>query len=136
MGDLAEMVGIQWRLTYLNVPFGGNLCDESFCDFMLQKILRRLDSGEGSYFLLGGQLTLTHASLSDVPMYYLSLSKVSVAVANRIERVMRDFLWPRDGESKRDSLVSWEVCYNSKEDRGLGVCNLVSKSISIMARWY
>ena len=55
-------------------------------------------------------------------------------MAKRIENIMRDFLWSGKDGSKRDHLVSWEVCCKSKDDGGLGLGNLVSKNISLVAK--
>ena len=41
---------------------------------------------------------------------------------------MRDFLWSTVGDSRRDHLVSWEVCYKPKKEGGLGLVNTVSKN--------
>jgi len=52
-----------------------------------------------------------------------------------MERIMRDFLWSGGIESKRDHLVSWEICCRSKEDERLGIGNMVSKNLSLLAKW-
>ena len=58
-----------------------------------------------------------------------------MGVANNIERIERDFLWSGSGHDKKDHLVSWEVCYKPKNEGGLGLGNLVSKNITLMAKW-
>ena len=50
---------------------------------------------------------LLKSTLSSLPTYFLSLFTVSTYVANRIEKLQRDFLW---GDSKTH-LVGWDkVC--------------------------
>lgn len=39
------------------------------------------------------------------------------------------------GKSKKYHLVCWEVCFRPKEDKGLGLGSLVSKNISLVAKW-
>ena len=46
--------------------------------------------------------------LKSVPIYYLSF-RAPVSVANRIEKMMRDFLWDGIGERRKDHLISWDV---------------------------
>ena len=139
VGQLAVMVGCEvtpWPLTYLGVPLGGNPRAETFWDPVIQRISKRLDSWKGVHFSLGGRITLIQASLSSIPLYFLSLFKIPVKVAKRIENIMRDFLWSRKDDTKRDHLVSWKVCCQSKEDGGLGLGNLVAKNISLVAKWH
>ena len=59
----------------------------------------------------------------------LSLFKISVRVAKKLEKLMQDFLWHGASDSRRDHLVSWDVCCKSKQDGGLGICNWVSKTL-------
>lgn len=81
--------------------------------------------------MLGGRITFTLACLYIIPLYFLSLFKILIGVAHRIETVMRDFLWSDGGGSKRDLLVSWEVCCRSKKIEGLGPSNFVLKHLFI-----
>lgn len=107
--DLPKMINcevLQWPLTYLGVPLGGDPCTESFWDLAVNRISKRLENWRGVYFL-GRRITLIQVSLSSITLYYLSLFKISVGVANRIEKIIRDFLWSRSGEGKKDYLVSW-----------------------------
>ena len=56
-----------------------------------------------------------------MPCYFLSLFKIPVSVAAKIERLQRDFLWSGIREGKRDHLVSWDVVCNPKVKGGLGL---------------
>ena len=44
-----------------------------------------------------------------------------MAVADNIEKLMRDFLWSGVGKSRKDHLVSWDVCCKPKKEGGLGL---------------
>jgi hypothetical protein len=44
------------------------------------------------YLSKGGRLTLIKSTLSNLPAYYLYLFPVHMSVANRIEKIQRDFL--------------------------------------------
>ena len=45
------------------------------------------------YLSKGGRLTLLKSTLSSLPTYYLSLFTILLHVANKIEKIQRDFLW-------------------------------------------
>lgn len=65
----------------------------------IHKIARSLESWKGVYFSLGVRITLIQASLSSIPMYFLSLFRIPAGIVKRIEKITRDFLWS-DGSGK------------------------------------
>lgn len=48
---------------------------------------------------------------------------------------MRRFLWPGGENECRDHLSRWEVRYESQYFEGLGIRNLRSKSLSLLAKF-
>ena len=56
---------------------------------------------EASLLSKGGRLTLVKSTLSSLPTYYLSLFVIPVAVADRLKRIQRKFLWGSSEECKR-----------------------------------
>jgi len=44
------------------------------------------------YLSKGGRLTLLTSTLSNLPMYNLSLFPIPMGVANRLDKLQRDFL--------------------------------------------
>ena len=62
-------------------------------------------------------------------------SRFLVGVANDILRIIRDFLWSWSGGNKKDHLVRWKVCCKPKNEGRLGLGNLVSKNIAVVAKW-
>ena len=57
----------------------------------MERVSKRLDGWRRAYFSLGGRLTLVQACLFSIPIYYLSLFKIPVGVAKRVEKMMRTF---------------------------------------------
>ena len=49
--------------------------------------------GLETFIFVKRQLTLLKSSLSSLPTYYLSLFIIPQAVAARLERIQRNFLW-------------------------------------------
>ena len=73
----ASLVGcsvLQWPLTYLDIPLGGNSRALSFWDPVVRKISKKLDCWKGAFFSLGGRITLIQLCLSSIPSYFLPLS--------------------------------------------------------------
>ena len=82
-------------LKYLGLPLGAYYKAKFIWDGIVVKIERRLASWKMMCSSKGGRVTLIKSSLSNLPMYFLSLFPIPVGVANCIE-FQRDFLW-RDG---------------------------------------
>ena len=62
---------------------------------------RRLAEWKRLYLSKGGKITLIKSTLFSLPMYFLSLLPLPRKVANRMEKLKRDFLWSGiSGESK------------------------------------
>ena len=100
---------------------GGNPKACGFWDPVIERISRRLDGWQKAYLSFGVRITLIQSCLTHMPCYFLSLFKIPVSVAAKIERLQRDFLWSRIREGKRDHLVSWDVVCNPKVKGGLGL---------------
>jgi hypothetical protein len=58
---------------------------------------------------------------SNLPTYFMSLFPLPAGVANRIEKVHRDFLWGGIGEEFQFHLVSWSKVCSPIFKGGLGV---------------
>lgn len=66
------------------------------------------------------------ACLSSIPLYYISPCRTPVGVVDKIERIMRGFLWT-GLIGKEGSPVNW-ICCSAKKEGGVSE-NLVSQNI-------
>lgn len=71
---------------------------------MIERVGKRLDCWKRASFSLGGRISLIRACLSSISLYFMSLFKIPVRVAKRLEKIMRDFLWEVVAEGGRDHL--------------------------------
>ena len=79
------------------------------------------------YLLKGGKLTLLKSTLSSLPTYFLSLFTIPTHVANKIEKLQRDFLW---GDPKTH-LLGWDKVCMPIANGGLGIKKLTTFNKSI-----
>ncbi|XP_077254129.1 uncharacterized protein LOC143893065 [Tasmannia lanceolata] len=95
-------------ITYLGLP--------------IVRIERKLASWKRRCISMGGRITLIKAGLGSMLIYFMSLFKISVKVARRIEKLQRDFLWEGDGQSKKlKHLLNWKCVSKLKKNGGLGI---------------
>ena len=72
---------------------------------------RRLAGWKRLYLSKGGIVTVIKSTLSNLPTYFLSLFPIPASVANRIEKLQRNFLWGSLGDDPKIHLVKWAtVC--------------------------
>ena len=92
---LAEILGCRvgsLPMTYLDMLLGASHKSLTVWNPILEKFERKLASWKKMFLSKGGRLTLLKSTLSSLPTYYLSLFTIPTHVANKIERVQRDFL--------------------------------------------
>ena len=69
----------------------------------------------------GGKVTLIKSTLSSLPTYFLSLMPLPRKVANRMEKLQRDFLWSGISGDSKLHLVKWAKVYKPLQLGGLGI---------------
>ena len=130
---LAEFLGCQigsLPLTYLGMPLGASHKSPIIWNPILEKIEHKLAGWKKMYLSKGRRLTLLKSTLSSLPTYFLSLFTIPTHVANKIERLQRDFLW---GDSKLH-LVGWDKVCAPLKNGGLGVKKLTTFNKTLLGK--
>ena len=121
--------------TYLDLPIGGMISRVSSWDPIIERMRRKLATWKGKLLSLGGRLTLIKASLSNLPLYYMSIFPIPQEVIDKITKIQRDFFWCNFAGNKLIPLVKWETIQISKEAGGLGVGNLLTRNLGLLLKW-
>ena len=95
-------------MSYLGMPLGAYFKDASIWNPILERVEKKLSGWKRLYLSKGGRLTLLKSTLSSIPTYYLSLFTIPQHIADRLERIQRNFLWGSSNEVFRYSLVAWD----------------------------
>lgn len=88
----------------------------------MDKINKWLHSCQHSFLSKGGSLTLLNATLSvsNQPIYSLSLYYVPAKVVEDIDKCFRNFLWSGYRGSKLSHVMKWDNLNKPLEDEGWG----------------
>ena len=96
---------------------------------------RKLVGWKKLYLSKGGRLTLIKSTLSNLPTYFLSLFLNPVSVANKLEKLQRDFQRGGLNEEPKLHLVKWAQTCSPMQDGGLGIQNLRSFNLALLGKW-
>ena len=103
------------------MPLGAHYKDSSIWNLIIEKMEKRLFGWKRLYLSKGGRLTFLKSTLSSLPTYFLSSFTIPQAVAARIERIQRTFLWGALEDVFKCPLVAWDKVYLLVENGGLGI---------------
>ena len=110
--------------TYLGLPLGMKCKSIQVWDGAEERFRKKLALWKRQYISKGGRLTLIKSTLSNLPIYTMSLYRMPTRVMLRLEKIQRDFLWGGGNLDKKIHLVNWGMVCKSKESGGLGVRRL------------
>ena len=82
-----------------------------------------------------GRVTLIQSILSNLPTYFLSLFPIPASVANRIEKLQRNFLWGGFGDEPKMHLIKWATVCTPISSGGLGIRKIRLFNIALLGKW-
>ena len=108
--ELVELLGCKQSvlpLQYLGLPLGTTFKETAIWNPVLERVEKRLASWKRFYLSKGCKITLIKSTFTSIPTYFLSLFPIPTRVANRLEKLQRDFLWCGMEEMPKFHLVNW-----------------------------
>ena len=122
-------------MTYLGMPLGTLYKMPSIWNPILERMEKKISSWKRLYLSNGGRLTLLKSTLSSLPTYFLFLFTIPKAVATKLERIQRNFLWGSSVECFKYPLVGWKKVCLPREMGGLGIRKLVPFNQALLGKW-
>ena len=119
----------------LGLPLGTPHKATGVWDSVEERFRKRLASWKMQYISKGGRITLIRSTLSSLPIYYLSLFRMSQKISTRLERIQRQFLWGGGSLEKKPLLVKWATVCAKKKKGGLGLRNFFRLNKAVLCKW-
>ena len=120
--------------TYLGLPLGAPHSLKAVWDGVQQRHRKWLALWKRQYISKEGRLTLIRSTLSNMPIYFLSLLQIPRKLKLRLEKIQRDFLWGGTIEKKTHLVKRKNVCSN-KDQGGSGVKCFGSLNKALLGKW-
>ncbi|XP_076881089.1 uncharacterized protein LOC143529105 [Bidens hawaiensis] len=120
---------------YLGIKVGANMNRIRNWDPVVEVVKHRLASWKSKTISIGGRVTLIKSVLENLPIYYFSLYKAPLAVIEKLESIMRRFLWAGSTEEKKICWVAWDSVTRPKNEGGLGITNLRVTNEALLLKW-
>uniref|UniRef100_A0A2N9IHU7 Reverse transcriptase domain-containing protein n=1 Tax=Fagus sylvatica TaxID=28930 RepID=A0A2N9IHU7_FAGSY len=136
--ELVQLLGCKQSvlpMQYLGLPLGATFKETAIWNPVLERVEKRLGSWKRLYLSKGGKVTLIKSTLSSIPTYFLSLFPIPARVANRLEKLQRDFLWCGMDETPKFHLVNWSQICTPLRTGGLAIRNLRSFNKALLGKW-
>ena len=138
VGELADEFGYKvgnLPSTYLGMPLGAPFKSSGVWDGIEERFKRRLAMWKRQYISKGGRITLIRSTLSNLPIYFMSIFQIPRAVRIRLEKIQRDFLWGGGALEQKPHLVRWSIVCDDKGKGGLRVKSLGLFNKALLGKW-
>ena len=121
--------------SYLGLPIGGNSSRIKTWEPIIKRIEKKLASWHGKLLSIGGRLTLIKSSLSNLPLYFMSLYPIPQSIIARIKRIHRKFLWSGNLDKRFMPPIGWDHVQRPRCLGGLSVGNLLHRNWALLFKW-
>ena len=104
-------------------------------DGVEERFRKKLAIWKRRFISKGGRLTLIQSTLSNLPIYSMSLFHLPKGVKSRLEKIQRGFLWVGGNLERKIHLVSWDAVCLGKEKGGLRIRSLATLNKALLGKW-
>ena len=138
MEDLAVELGCKvgsLSSTYLGMPLGACFNFVAAWDGIEERFHKRLAMWKRQYISKGGRITMIRSTLSNLPIYYMSILHLPGVVRVRLEQIQRDFLLGGRALEKKPHLVRWSTVSLDKRKWGMRMKNFALLNKALLGKW-
>ena len=138
LDELASKFGCRTEAlpsTYLGLPLGMRRNSLQVWDEVEERFKKKLALWKRQYISKGGRLTLIKSTLSNMPIYTMSMFRIQKKVKSRLEKIQWDFLWGGSNHDRKIHLINWNTVCTNKRKGGLGILRLEKLNKSLLRKW-
>ena len=106
---------------YLGFPLVKGRVSRNIYNNIVDKVSKRLVTWKGNILNKAGRACLVKSVTTAIPVYTMQLHYLPSHVCNRLDRMVRSFLWGGDGLSRTWNHVNWNIVTTPKRFGGLGI---------------
>ncbi|KAG4916659.1 hypothetical protein JHK87_054216 [Glycine soja] len=121
--------------SYLGIPIGANPRRCGLWDPILRKSETKLSRWKQRYLSYGGRVTLIKATLTSIPIFYLSFFRIPNRVAEKLTQIQRRFLWGGGLDQKKIAWVKWDTIFLPKDKGGLEIKDIRIFNRALLGKW-
>nr|GEV67919.1 RNA-directed DNA polymerase, eukaryota, reverse transcriptase zinc-binding domain protein [Tanacetum cinerariifolium] len=102
---------------------------------VVEKVKSRLSMWKMKTLSIGGRLTLLKFVLGSIPIFHMSIFRVSSRVLHVLESIRGNFFNGHEMGSNKATWVKWNYVLTDKKHAGLGVSSLYALNRGLMIKW-
>ncbi|XP_016206405.1 uncharacterized protein LOC107646756 [Arachis ipaensis] len=121
---------------YLGINLGANPRLVKTWKPVIDKVEEKLSLWKAEILSKVGKLVFIKSVINSLPVYYLSLYKIPVAVAKKLISLQRRFFWGKDDGKGGLAFVKWELIQTPKKLGGLGVGDTMVRNTALLFKWW
>jgi hypothetical protein len=87
-------------------------------DYMVQKLVKRLDPWVGKHLTSGGRHILTNSCLSSIPLYCMGFYWLHDGVRQKMDSIRSRFLWQGPEDKFRYHMAKMDMVSRPKDQGG------------------
>lgn len=95
---------------YLGVSLFHTRTKKCTFQFIVDKVRQKLNGYNAKLLSLAGRVMLAKSVVLTIPGYFMQTAMLPIGVCERIEQVVRRFVWGGSSDVAKTTLVNWENC--------------------------
>ena len=120
-------------MSYLGCPTGFGVAQSTKDEWLVEQVRGKLGKWTGRFLSMAGRVIVVNHIIGGMMNFYLGTWSLSKAAMIRVNRLLGDFVWGKEGG--KGIRVGWQWCALPKGCGGLGVPNIIAKGKALAAKW-
>ena len=103
---------------------------------IIDRLQSRLQTWKGKLLSPAGKLTLIKSVMQAMPIYSMTIHRLSKDTCNRIDRIIRDFWWGNTTEVRKLHTIARDTIYQPKQIGGVSIRKTEQFNQALLAKQY